>query len=145
MESAGRKVSILISILIVFIACLVTPALAGTNYQDGTPNLTAYIAGTNEYLAGGDVQIAVVIENNGMSLNKQVASDIIDRDDPPTTAKFVTVAMSAGDAPLVVKSDPQMIGDLASQARETVVFDAKVNADAPAYLCGSAEYYVYPD
>jgi hypothetical protein len=127
-----RSIRLPIIILIILSILLVVPALAGTNYLDGTPNLTAYITGTNEYQAGGDVQVAVVIENNGMSLDKQVASNIIDRDDPPTTAKFVTVAMSAGDAPLVVKSDPRMIGDLASQTRETVVFDAKINADAPA-------------
>ena len=120
------------TILIIIAACFVAPALAGTKYLDGTPNLTAYIAGTNEYLAGGDIQIPVVIENNGLSLNVQVAPDIIDRADAPTTAKFVTVAMEAGDAPLVIKSDPQMIGDLASQARATVTFAAKVNADAPA-------------
>src|SRR5208283_4410610 len=126
MESAGRKVPI----LIVLIACLAAPALAGTKYLDGTPNLTAYIAGTNEYSAGGDIQIPVVIENNGLSLNVQVAPDIIDRADAPTTAKFVTVAMGAGAAPVVIKSDPQMIGDLASQAQQTVTFSAKVNADA---------------
>ena len=126
------SIRIPIIVLIILSVLIVVPALAGTNYLDGTPNLTAYIAGTNEYQASGDVQVAVVIENNGMSLNKQVASNIIDRDDPPTTAKFVTVAMSAGDAPLVVKSDPRMIGDLASQTRKTVVFDAKINADAPA-------------
>jgi len=120
------------TILIIIAACFVAPALAGTKYLDGTPNLTAYIAGINEYSAGGDIQIPVVIENDGMSTNVQVAPDIIDRADLPTTAKFVTVAMSAGDAPIVIKSDPQMIGDLASQTRDTVTFDAKVNADAPA-------------
>jgi hypothetical protein len=127
-KSAGRQ----IAILIVLVACLVTPALAGTKYLDGSPDLTAYTAGTNEYTAGSDIQIAVVIENNAMSLDKQVSSGIIDRDDPPTTAKFVTVAMSAGNAPLVIKSDPQMIGDLTGQTRKTVTFHAKVNSDAPA-------------
>ncbi len=119
-------------ILIILTSLLVVPALAGIKYLDGSPDLTAYIAGTNEYTAGSDIQIAVVIENNGMSLDKQVASNIIDRDDPPTTAKFVTVTMTAGDAPLVIKSDPQMIGDLASQTRKTVTIHAKVNQDAPA-------------
>ncbi|MGD0533924.1 MAG: S-layer protein [Methanoregula sp.] len=119
-------------ILIILTSILVVPALAGIKYLDGSPDLTAYIAGTNEYTAGSDIQIAVVIENNGMSLDKQVASNIIDRDDPPTTAKFVTVTMTAGDAPLVIKSDPQMIGDLASQTRKTVTIHAKVNQDAPA-------------
>ncbi|MGB8220815.1 MAG: hypothetical protein WCE46_10585, partial [Methanoregula sp.] len=42
--------------LIILSALLVVPALAGTNYLDGTPNLTAYIAGTNQYQAGSDVQ-----------------------------------------------------------------------------------------
>jgi hypothetical protein len=121
-----------IIILIIITACFVAPALAGTKYLDGRPDLTAYTAGTNEYSAGGDIQIAVVIENNGMSLDKQVSSGIIERDDPPTTAKFVTVTMSAGDSPVVIKSDPQMIGDLTSQTRKTVTFHAKVNADAPA-------------
>jgi hypothetical protein len=120
------------TILIILTFLLIAPALAGTKYLDGSPDLTAYTAGTNEYAAGGDIQIAVVIENNGMSLNKQVASGTIDRDDPPTTAKYVTVTMSAGDAPLVIKSDPQMIGDLKSQTRKTVTFHAKVNPDAPA-------------
>jgi hypothetical protein len=120
------------TILIIIAACFVAPALAGTKYLDGSPNLTAYIAGANEYPAGGDIQIPVVVENNGMSLNVQVAPNIIDRADVPTTAKFVTIAMGAGDAPIVIKSDPQVIGDLASQAQTTVTFDAKVNADAPA-------------
>jgi len=120
------------TILIIIAACFVAPALAGTKYLDGTPNLTAYIAGPNEYLAGGDIQIPVVIENNGMSLNVQEAPNIVDRADAPTTAKFVTVAMGAGAAPVVIKSDPQMIGDIASQAQATVTFAAKVNADAPA-------------
>jgi len=119
-------------ILVLLLACLATPALAGTKYLDGSPVLTAYTAGTNEYAAGDDIQISVVIENNGMSLDKQVGTTIIDRDDPPTTAKFVTATMSAGAAPLVIKSDPQMIGDLTSQTRKTVTFHAKVNPDAPA-------------
>ncbi|MCK9594037.1 MAG: S-layer protein [Methanoregula sp.] len=120
------------TILIIIIACFVVPVLAGTKYLDGLPDLTAYTAGTNEYAAGDDIQIAVVIENNGMSLDKQVSSSVIDRADPPTTAKFVTASLSAGDAPLVIKSDSQMIGDLASQTRKTVTFHAKVNPEAPA-------------
>lgn len=127
-KSAGR----LAVVLIILTACLATPALAGTKYFDGTPNLTAYVSGANEYTSGSDIQIPIVIENNGMSLDKQVSARILDRADVPATAKYVTVSMSAGDAPLVVKSDPQMIGDIASQARKTVTFAAKINADAPA-------------
>ena len=126
MVAAGRK----IALLVVLIACLAAPALAGTKYLEGSPNLTAYIAGTNQYTAGSDIQIPVVIKNTGISTNYEVSPDIVDRVDIPTTAKFVTVAMGAGDAPVVIKSDPQMIGDIASQSQQTVTFSAKVNADA---------------
>src|SRR5271157_5918197 len=119
-----------IIILIILLACLAVPALAGTKYLDGSPNLTAYIAGTNQYTAGSDIQIPVVIKNIGISTNFEVASNIVDRADVPTTAKYVTVGMGAGEAPVVIKSDPQMIGDIASQAQQTVTFSAKVNADA---------------
>jgi len=122
----GRSVVI----LLLLAACLVTPALAGTWYLEGTPNLTAYVAGTNQYTAGSDIQIPVVIKNTGISTDYEVSSDIVDRADIPTTAKFVTVAMGAGDAPLIIKTEPQMIGDIASQAQQTVTFSATVNADA---------------
>jgi hypothetical protein len=117
-------------ILIILAAFCIAPALAGTKYLEGSPNLTAYIAGTNQYTAGSDIQIPVVIKNTGISTNYEVSPDIVDRVDIPTTAKFVTVAMGAGDAPVVIKSDPQMIGDIASQSQQTVTFSAKVNADA---------------
>lgn len=124
-------------ILLVLLACLVTPALAGTKYLDGSPNLIAYISGPDQYTARSDIEIPVVIKNNGISTNYQVAPNIIDRADVPTTAKFVTVAMGAGDAPVVIKSDPKMIGDIASQDQQTVTFSATVNADAPG-----GTYYV---
>jgi hypothetical protein len=122
----GRNVLI----FLIFMACLVTPVLAGTKYWEGSPNLTAYIAGTNQYAAGSDIQIPVVIENTGISTNYEIAPNIVDRADIPTTAKFVTVTMEAGDAPIVIKSDPRMIGDLASEAQQIVTFSAKVNEDA---------------
>jgi hypothetical protein len=117
-------------ILFVLAVCLVSPALAGTKYLEGSPNLTAYIAGTNQYTAGSDIQIPVVIENTEINTNYEVSPYIVDRADIPTTAKFVTVAMSAGNAPIVIKTDPQMIGDIASQEQQTVIFSAKVNEDA---------------
>jgi hypothetical protein len=123
----GRSVLILLLLLAV---CLVSPALAGTKYLEGSPNLTAYTAGTNQYTAGSDIQIPVVIKNTGISTDFEVAPDIVNRTDVPTTAKFVTVAMGAGNAPIVIKSDPQMIGDIASQGEQTVMFSATVNTDA---------------
>jgi hypothetical protein len=119
-----------IVILLLLAACLAAPVTAGTRYLDGSPVLNAYISGSSEYAPGTDVQIPVIIENNGISKNIQVAPNIIDLDTLPTTAKFVTVGMSAGDAPLVIKSDPQMIGDLPGQARNRVIVNATVDPDA---------------
>lgn len=127
-----KPISLLqVTVLLVLAACITAPALAGTKYLNGLPNMTAYLSGTNEYRAGEDIQISLVIENTGMSTEKQVAASVIDRDDLPATAKFVTVSLSAGNAPLVIKSDPQMIGDIPGQTKKTVTIHAKIDSDAP--------------
>jgi len=120
-----------VTVFLVLAACMAAPAFAGTKYLDGFPNMTAYLSGTNEYRAGEDIQISLVIENTGMSTEKQVSASVIDRDDLPATAKFVTVTLSAGDAPLVIKTDPQMIGDIPSLTKKTVTIHAKVDKNAP--------------
>ena len=136
-----------ISVLLLLAAALVTvPVSAGTRYLEGTPNLTAYVSGGNQYTAGSEIQIPVVIKNTGISTDYEVASNIVDRADVPTTAKFVTVALGAGNAPVVIKTDPQLAGDLASQAEQTVTFTAKVNADAAGgtyYLPVNINYTQY--
>ena len=124
------RAGILVLGLLLLISFLCAPALAGTRYFSGTPNLTAAVPGTDQYPPGADIQIPVVIRNTGISTDFEVSPSIVDRPDVPMTAKFVTVAMDAGDAPIVIKSDPQMIGDIASQAEATAAFSAKVNADA---------------
>jgi hypothetical protein len=114
------------------VACIAAPALADVKYTGGSPNLSAYVSGLNEFTAGSDITIPVVIENSGLNQYMQVDTNSLAPDDLPNTAKFVTVNLSAGGAPIVIKSDPQMIGDLPGQATETVIFSATVNADAPA-------------
>ena len=88
------------------------------------------LPGTNSYVPGADIEIPVVIQNIGISTNYETGPDIPNRPDIPMTAKFVTVAMEPGDAPLVIKSDPHMIGDIPSESQMTATFSAKVNADA---------------
>jgi hypothetical protein len=43
---------------------------------------------------------------------------------------LVTIGISPGDAPVIVKSDPQIIGDIKSQGVNTVSFHAKILSDA---------------
>jgi hypothetical protein len=112
--------------------CLTAPALAGSKYLAGSPQLSAYIAGTNEFSPGQEAQLVIVVENSGLNEFKFIQSGIVDRDDLPNTAKFLTAALDAGDAPLVIKSDPQMLGDLKGSGSASAVFSTKIRSDAPA-------------
>jgi hypothetical protein len=119
--------------------------MAGTKYMAGSPQLSAYISGTNEFSPGKDVQLTVVIENTGLNEFKFIQSGIVDRDDLPNTAKFLTVALSSGTAPLVIKSDPQMLGDVKGAGSVNAVFTIKIKSDAAAgsYMLPLALMYTY--
>ncbi len=119
-------------ILVILCAFLIAPVMAGTKYMAGSPELSAYISGTNEFSPGDSTHITIVIENTGLNEFKFIQSGLVDRDDLPNTAKFLTVKLQPGDAPLVIKSDPQMLGDLKGAANANAVFTTKINADAPA-------------
>jgi hypothetical protein len=118
--------------VLVLCGLLIAPALAGTQYVTGTPDLSANISGTNEFSPGNESQVSVVITNRGISDFKYVQTNTIDRDDLPTTAKFLTASLLAGDAPVIIRSDPQMLGDLKGAGTASAVFTVKVKSDAPA-------------
>lgn len=120
---------------LVLIACavlIISPAQAasGTKYMAGSPLLSAYISGSNEVSPGDTVQLKVVIENKGVNEFKFIQSGIIERDDLPNTAKFLTVSIAEGNAPVIIKSDPQMLGDLKGSSIASCVFTTKVQSDA---------------
>jgi len=118
-------------ILAVLCACTISPVLAGTKYMSGSPKLSVYLSGTNEFSPGEEILIPVVVENSGLNEFKFIQSSIVDRDDLPNTAKLLVVTLSAGNSPLIIKSDPQMMGDLKGGNTVTCIFNAKVNSDAP--------------
>lgn len=128
MISMGKKPVFLLLLCMILIA----PALAGSKYMAGEPELSAYISGSNEFSPGKDVSLAVVIQNTGLNEFKFVQSGIVDRDDLPNTAKFLTVTLLPGNAPLVIKSDPQMLGDLKGASSVNAVFTTKIKPDAKA-------------
>ena len=53
-------------ILVVFFALMSSPAMAGTKYLSGGPDITAAIAGTNEFSPGQDASLKVNVENRGI-------------------------------------------------------------------------------
>jgi len=122
----------LMFILCLLFICLTAPAMAGTKYMAGSPELSAYISGTNEFSPGTDAQLVIVVENSGVNEFKFIQSGIVDRDDQPNTAKFLTATLDAGDAPIVIKSDPQMLGDLKGASSASAVFSTKIRSDAPS-------------
>jgi hypothetical protein len=132
-------------IILIFCAFMIVPSMAGSEYMSGNPELSAYISGTNEFSPGTDVQLPVVIENTGLNEVKFVQTGIVDRDDLPNTAKFLTVTLFPGDAPIVIKSDPQMLGDLKGASSVNATFTTKIKSDAAAgtYLLPIQLNYTY--
>ena len=104
--------------------------MAGTKYMAGSPQLSASISGTNEFSPGDEVQLKVAIQNTGLNEFKFVDSDIVNTDDLPNTAKFVTVSLGSGKAPILIKSDPHMVGDIKGAGSTNTVFSIKFDSDA---------------
>ena len=117
-------------IILIFCAFMIVPSMAGSKFTSGSPELSAYISGTNEFNPGDEVQLPVIIENTGLNEFEYSQPGIINRDDLPNTAKFLTVTLVPGNTPLVVKSDPQMLGDLDGGSTANAVFTLKINSDA---------------
>ncbi len=112
---------------IILVVCAISPVMAGEKIMTGSPELNAHIAGTNEFSPGDDVDIQVVIENTGLNQFEIVESGLITPIDQSNTAKQLTTTLGAGDAPLVVKADPQIVGDLPSSTTATATFHITVN------------------
>jgi hypothetical protein len=119
----------IIFILLLFLGCSM-PVLAVDTYLGSTPRMSAVISGVNEFTPGEDVTINVLVRNSGLIDVKFVTLGTMDRDDLPTTAKMVMVGLGSGTAPLVIKSDPQMVGDIKTQGLVTVPILAKILSNA---------------
>jgi hypothetical protein len=141
----------LISLALV-LCCM--PVTGATTYLSDGPQISASILGANEFSPGQDAVISVIVQNRGLNsmktswaggsdpaaavirpdLSKEYypwqGSGTIARDDVPTTAKLVAISLSAGGAPVVVKTGPQNVGDLASQMSATVKIATKITSEA---------------
>lgn len=127
-----RTIVPFLGICALVLACMVSPVAAGTKYTGGSPEISAAIVGTNEFHPDDDATITVMLQNTGLNDYKFVQSGIMDRDDLPNTAKFLVLTLDANGAPLVVKSDPQMVGDLDGGSSITASFNTKIDHNAPA-------------
>lgn len=126
------QVSILLTLIIFCLIFIASPATAGVKYLSGEPNLTASISGSNEFTPGNATTLPVIIENTGLINMKIVQSGIVDRDDLPSTAKMVRVTLLPDGAPVLIKSDPQMAGDITGSSSKKIEFKVRVPDDAKA-------------
>jgi hypothetical protein len=119
-----------LALLILAVVFCSTPALGANKYLGGTPEITAYISGVNEFSPGQDATITVVIQNSGTNAVVFTNQGTLTPVDLPTTAKLVTVGLSSGGAPINIKTDPQNLGDIPSPGITTASFSAKITSDA---------------
>jgi hypothetical protein len=117
--------------VLVILMGIVTPVMAGERFVSGGPNLTAAILGSNDFSPGYDITIPVTIQNSGLLdyvftyPNQMTAADL------PNTAKLMTVTLGPGDAPVTIRSDPQLLGDLQGGRNLVTSFKVKIAPDAP--------------
>jgi hypothetical protein len=137
-ESQMKFQKILLLLILVAVSCSM-PVMGATQFYGGSPRITAYISGVNEFWAGQDATITVILQNNGVNIVKNTGIGTITPDDNPTTAKQLTVGLSSGTAPIVIKTDPQNVGDLASTSLGTVTSSANIPSNA-----GLGEYQLSP-
>ncbi len=118
--------------IIILLTCCSAPAFGATKYMGGSPELSAAISGTNEFSPGQDTTISIIVQNSGLNTFKDVNSGTIERDDLPNTAKLVTVWLASGTAPITVRTDPQMVGDIRETETVTVKISARISNNATA-------------
>ena len=120
----------IVTLLILAAVCCSIPAYAQEKYLGGSPQITAYIAGTNEFYPGQDATITVDIQNSGTSQVLYINQGTLPQADLPTTAKFVIVGLSGEGTPINITTNSQNLADIPSPGITSVSFSAKITSDA---------------
>jgi hypothetical protein len=122
-----------VMVFFVLLSCSVltaAPVSAVTQHLGNGPDFTAVVSGTNEFVPGEDATISILVKNTGLNSMKQVMMGTIQPEDQQNTAKTTTIGLgSSGDA-VLVRTDPQMVGDIQGGDTVTVAFRAKISANA---------------
>lgn len=125
-----RKVSGILLILVVLAALACLPVSADTKFLSGSPAMSASISGSHEFSPGSTNPLTISIQNAGLVSSKMAQSGVLDGDASPSTAKMTLVSLDAGNAPVVVKTDTQSLGDIAASSGKPVTFQVWVKDDA---------------
>ena len=144
MTTKGTFGRILAVILVLALLAGIT-AGAGSTYLSGSPDLVAAIDGINEFSPGSDQSIVIHIRNTGVDEVKIIQPGGGSSGDPPSTARMVTLTLLPGNAPVGIKTDSQMAGDIASGKEVFSAFSVHVDQDASGgtYLLPLLVNYTY--
>jgi hypothetical protein len=108
----------------------VAPAAALTQHLGEGPSFTAMVTGVNEFVPGDDTTITILVKNTGLNSMKQVMMGTIQPEDQQNTAKTTTIGLgSAGDA-VLIKTNPQFVGDIMGGNSVPVQYRVKISANA---------------
>ena len=140
-----QRALLIVGVALLTVSIITSPVLAGTKYMSGSPDLTVTIVGNNEFVPGTTIPLQIQVQNSGLNEIKFVQTGIVDTDDNPSTAKMVTVSLLPGNSPALIKSDPQMIGDIKGSESVPASFEILVpdNAKAGTYSLPVELNYTY--
>lgn len=145
--SGSAGTAIIIFTLLLCSALIIAPVSAATKYLGGAPSFSAAVYGVNEFTPGEEATINILVKNAGLNPLKQLNRGTIDAEDLPNTAKFVTIELTSPSDAVIIKTDPQMVGDIAGNGKTvTVQIKAKISANATAgeYQLPLSIRYKYP-
>ena len=129
--SGSAGTAIILLTLLTCSALIVAPVSAATKYLGGAPSFSAAINGVNEFTPGEDATISIMVKNSGINPLKQLNRGTIDAEDLPNTGKLVTIGLSSASDAVIIKTDPQMVGDISGNGKTvTVQFRAKISTNA---------------
>jgi len=130
MTTKGSSGRVVLAVILAFALLAGIAAGAGSLYLSGSPDLVAAIAGINEFSPGSEQNISLIIRNAGVDEVKILQAGGGGSGDPPSTARMVTLTLLPGTAPVEIKSDSQMAGDIASGNATVSSFFVSVDKDA---------------
>lgn len=118
-------------VLLILAGLIVAPAAAIDKYTQGSPEFTATVTGTNEFITGQETTVTVQVKNTGLNHFKQLDQGTIPQQDLPNTAKFVTIGLGSDSTDILIKSDPQYVAEIEGNGgTATASFTVKITADA---------------
>ena len=121
-------------------------SLHGRNqYFTGGPDLSVSLDTSNDLIPGTTVELPLVLENKGVYTMEFYTVNLMQPEYLPTTALFASVQLVPGDAPVRVKSNSQIVGDIPSGMIVPVGFVVEIpqNAKAGNYTMQAIVTYQY--